>query len=104
MRAALQAVEDDVGRSWSVGELAEIAGMSRAQFKSEFAATVGTNVRDFIDMRRLRLAESRLVTGLAGVGELAGEVGFRSKASFQNAVKKLGGLRPGPQLRELMKS
>jgi AraC-like DNA-binding protein len=103
MRTALKAVDDDVGRAWTVGELAEIAGMSRSQFKAEFAATVGTNVRDFIDLRRLRFAESRLAAGLAGVSEVATSVGFRSKSSFQTAVKKLGGLRPGPQLRDLLR-
>jgi AraC-like DNA-binding protein len=89
VKTALDAVESVVGRAWTVGELAEIARMPRAAFKAEFQDTVGTSVRDFIDLRRVAGARARIAQGLVSMADAAAAVGFRSRSALTAAVRRL---------------
>lgn len=95
VKAALRAVQLDPARPWSIGELAEIAGMSRTDFTAEFQDAVGTGVQDFLVTRRVRLAETLLRTGAATVEEVSERVGFRSGGSFRRAFERITGHEPG---------
>ncbi|MEM6992882.1 MAG: AraC family transcriptional regulator [Myxococcota bacterium] len=95
VKAALAAVRVDPARPWSVGELAEIAGMSRADFVAGFQDAVGTGVQDFLMTRRVRLAEALLKTGAATIDTLSDRVGFNSTASFRRAFERVTGHAPG---------
>ncbi len=95
VKAALAAVRVDPARPWSVGELADIAGMSRAEFLASFQDTVGTGVQDFLTTRRVRFAETLLRTGAATVDELSQRAGFRSGGSFRRAFERITGHAPG---------
>lgn len=94
VKAALAAIQMDPARPWSMGELAELAGMSRAEFAAQFHDAVGTDVQDFLLMRRVRLAETLLRSGTATVDELSDRVGFRSTGSFRRAFEKVTGHAP----------
>jgi AraC-like DNA-binding protein len=94
MRTALEAIERDVGHAWTIGELAELAHLPRARFRAEFVDLVGIDVRDFVDLRRIRHAERAVQAGI-DLGELATRVGFRSRTAFERALRRVGALRPG---------
>jgi AraC-like DNA-binding protein len=93
VQAALAAVEADVGRAWTVRELADIAGMPRRAFEAAFADSVGTGVKDFVDLRRVRRAQAALAQGAADLADVAARVGFRSRASLRSAMHRLTGFR-----------
>lgn len=95
VKAALAAVRLDPARPWSIGELAEIAGTSRAEFLAGFQDAVGTDVQDFLTTRRIRFAETLLRTGAATVDELSERAGFRSSGSFRRAFERVTGHAPG---------
>lgn len=90
VKTALQAIEGDVSRAWTVGELAKLAGMSRRAFTHAFSDTVGVEVADFVAMRRIRAVESMVASGRATVGEAATAAGFRSRSALSGAVRRVG--------------
>lgn len=90
VKTALEAIEGDVSRAWTVGELSELAGMSRRAFVQAFSHTVGVDVADFVAMRRIRAVESLVASGRASVGDAAAAVGFRSRSALTGAVRRVG--------------
>ncbi|MEM6293103.1 MAG: AraC family transcriptional regulator [Myxococcota bacterium] len=90
VRSALKAIEGDVAHGWTVGELAEIAGLPRSAFKTEFRAAMGLSVPEYLGLRRVRRCEHMLAEGMTAVAEAATAAGFRSQSSFLAAARKLG--------------
>jgi AraC-like DNA-binding protein len=99
VRAALKAVEGDVAHPWTLGELAQIAGVPRHAFREEFQDVVGTDVTEYVTMRRIRRAQAAVLEGFATLDNVASEVGFRSVGAFRKAAAKVTGLRPLARLR-----
>ena len=93
VKAALVAVDKDVRHAWTVGELSNIAGMPRKAFEAAFSDSVGTNVKEYISLRRVAQARDAVAAGAASIAEVAASVGFRSRASLQNAMKRVGRIR-----------
>lgn len=91
VKAALAAVQGNLAHPWSVGELADIAGMGRRRFVAEFRDVVGTGVQDYVQLGRIRQAEELVRRGAAKVGDVAEAVGFRSQAAFARAFKRVTG-------------
>ncbi len=90
VRSALKAIEGDVAHGWTLGELAEIAGVPRSAFKAEFQSVMGISVSDYVGLRRLRRCESLVSDGMTAVADAASEVGFRSRASLLSATRRFG--------------
>jgi len=90
VRSALKAIDGDPAHAWTVGELAEIAGIPRSAFKSEFQGTMGVQVGEYLELRRLRRAQALLADGTTAVTEAAAAAGFRSGAGFKAALRRLG--------------
>jgi AraC-like DNA-binding protein len=93
IKAALVAVDRDVRHAWTVRELADIAGMPRKAFEAAFSDTVGTSVTEYISLRRVSRARDAVAAGAANIAEIAASVGFRSRASLQHALKRVGRIR-----------
>ena len=60
MAAAINAMHDDPAHRWTLGELAERAGMSRSIFALQFKETVGTSPMEYLTRWRMLLAGDRL--------------------------------------------
>jgi AraC-like DNA-binding protein len=81
--AALQAMERSLlGAPPSLESLADIAGLSVRHFTRRFRDSFGIPPIEFLDRKRLALAQQMLAYESAAVGEVAERMGFSSPAVF----------------------
>ncbi len=93
--AALRAVHDDPARSWTVPDLSDVAGVSRATLARRFTATVGEPPLTYVTRWRM-LTAARLLRETDGpIGVVARKVGYSSEFAFAKAFKREYGLAPG---------
>jgi AraC-like DNA-binding protein len=92
--AALGALHGDVGRSWTVADLARVAGMSRSVFAGRFALTVGRTPADYLARWRMALAREALKSGDRPLAEVASACGYGSVSAFSIAFRRLVGSPP----------
>lgn len=78
----------------SLGDLADLAGMSRSGFAGRFSAVLGRAPIEFLREVRLRRAARLLETTDLPVGAVAGRVGYASRGYFSRAFKELYGTYP----------
>ncbi|MFE3461551.1 AraC family transcriptional regulator [Nocardiopsis aegyptia] len=93
--AAVRAVHDDPAHPWSVAELGERAGLSRAAFSKRFTGMVGQSPLAYVTWWRLTTAAHLLREGELPLGAIAAKVGYRSQFAFANAFKREFGVAPG---------
>jgi len=91
---ALRLMHGDVGRGWTVGELAAAAGMSRSGFALRFRELVGIPPLDYLTRWRMQRARDALRRGERSVADLAATLGYRSESAFGNAFKRTFGTAP----------
>lgn len=91
---ALRLMHDDVGRGWTVGELARSVGMSRSVFAERFAAIVGSPPMEYLASWRITLAKQALVSREAPMADIAELAGYRSVSAFSTAFRRLTGSPP----------
>ncbi|MEZ4362987.1 MAG: AraC family transcriptional regulator [Kofleriaceae bacterium] len=80
---------------WSLANLSELAGMSRAVFARRFAQVVGVSPLAYVTARRLDLAARLLRESEQSLGEIAQAVGYESEFAFSRAFKRSRELAPG---------
>ena len=78
----------------SLGDLADLAGMSRSAFAGRFSAVLGRPPIEFLREVRLRRAARLLETTDLPVGMVAERVGYASRSYFSRAFKELHGTYP----------
>lgn len=93
--AAIAAVHDRSGESWTVASLARHVGMSRSAFAARFQALVDQTPVAYVTQWRMAIARDRLTTDDIGVLELAIELGYGSEAAFGRAFSREVGSSPG---------
>ncbi|MFL1379709.1 AraC family transcriptional regulator [Nocardiopsis protaetiae] len=93
--AAVQAVHSDPAHPWTVAELGERAGLSRAAFAKRFTAMVGLSPLAYVTWWRLTTAGRMLQESDAPISSVAARVGYSSQFAFANAFKREFGLSPG---------
>jgi AraC-like DNA-binding protein len=81
-------------QSWTLGEMARAAGMSRTRFAEEFRATTGETPGRIISRMRLTAVARRLVADLLSVEAAADEAGYSSSAAFVRAFRREFGETP----------
>lgn len=91
---ALQAMHADVGRDWTVADLASHAGMSRSAFARDFRKRAGQAPLTYLRRWRMTLARRALRSGHSPVGPLAARLGYASESAFGHAYKKTFGYAP----------
>ncbi|WAC70909.1 AraC family transcriptional regulator [Roseateles sp. SL47] len=92
---ALSMMHGDVGRRWTVDDLARAIGMSRTAFSTRFRERVGLPPLDYLTRWRMTLAADALRTGDASLMAIAERVGYASDTAFSNAFKRERGVSPG---------
>ena len=92
--AAVTAMLDDPGASFTLDRLAEIAGMSRSAFTMHFADAFGRSAMDFLKELRLRRAANTLANTSLPVKTVAASVGYASRSYFSRAFKAFHGIDP----------
>ena len=93
--AALRAMHEQPGHSWTVRELAEVAGLSRAAFARRFSSMVGQSPMAYLTWWRMSLAARLLLDTREPLGVVAQRVGYSSEFAFAGAFRREFGIAPG---------
>ncbi|MGD6755165.1 AraC family transcriptional regulator [Streptomyces sp. BH105] len=91
---ALRLVQDDPAHAWTVVELAERSGVSRAALARRFTELVGEPPMTYLTGWRLALAADLLREGEATVAAIARRVGYGSAFALSTAFKREYGVSP----------
>jgi AraC-like DNA-binding protein len=90
---ALTALHEAPGKSWSLEDLAAVAGMSRTRFASKFKDVVGRTPIDYLTAWRMTIACQSLAKGKS-VKSVAAEAGYDSAAAFSRVFARVAGQSP----------
>jgi len=91
---SLLAMHQDPSAEWTVGSLAQLAGMSRTAFAMRFASLVEETPIDYLTRWRMHLAADRILRSRPNLTRLAFELGYASDAAFRDAFKRRYGIAP----------
>lgn len=91
---ALARIHEAPERAWTLEELAEEAGLSRAAFARNFSASVGEPPHSYLTRWRMGIAAQLLEETDLRLSEIASRVGYRSEFSFSRAFKLARGVSP----------
>ncbi len=92
---ALKALHADAARSWTVPELAQISGLSRAAFARVFAQALGQTPIQYLTDWRMALARDHLRTSDLTLAQIAELIGYGSPFAFATAFQRHHDLPPG---------
>jgi AraC-like DNA-binding protein len=93
MNLALSSMHDDPAHRWTLQELAESVGMSRA-FTTKFRETVGETPMEYLTRWRMLLAGDRLKKSNESISIIATSFGYESESAFGKAFKRVIGSSP----------
>lgn len=80
--------------AWTVGTLAQKAGMSRSGFSARFSEVMGISVKQYLTEWRMSLARIKIMQGPVTLADLSEELGYQSEAAFSRAYKRVFGVSP----------
>ena len=81
-------------RSWTLDELAQNAGLSRAVLADRFAHVVGCPPMKYQALWRMQIAARLMADSKMKIGAVAHEVGYDSESAFSRAFKRTTGVSP----------
>ena len=90
----LSMLHERPAHAWTLKELADRAGASRAVVAERFAHLVGCPPMHYLTLWRMQVAGRLLADGAMKVAATAHEVGYESEAAFSRAFKKAVGVPP----------
>ncbi len=85
---ALQLLNEDISRRWTVDTIARCVGLSRPAFARRFLRAIGQAPMRYLTGRRMQLAAALLLGSDQSLAEVAVEVGYRSEFAFSRAFKR----------------
>lgn len=91
--SAICFLKENLRESFSIDELAERAGMSRAVFHRKFKELTSLSPVQFVKTLRLNTAAMHLASGIS-VNEAASQVGYASPSQFSREFKRQFGMTP----------
>ena len=86
--AALRRMHDEPTRTWTVGERAVEAALSRSTFFNRFCREVGEAPMEYLLGWRMAIAKDLLRGRDVSVGEVAQRVGYSSSSTFSVAFTR----------------
>jgi AraC-like DNA-binding protein/quercetin dioxygenase-like cupin family protein len=96
---ALRAIHEDPAHGWTVAELAQRSGLSRAPFARRFRQAVGEAPMTYLTRWRMSVAADLLATG-ERIAAVARQVGYDNEFAFAKAFKRVRGVAPGHHRRQ----
>jgi AraC-like DNA-binding protein len=90
---AVKAMHEKPAHNWTLDELADICGMSRARFAVNFKTAVGKTPLDYLTDWRISIAQNSIKQGKS-LKTLPYSVGYQSNAAFTRVFTKRIGLSP----------
>lgn len=91
---ALARIQQAPEQAWTLAQLAEEAGLSRATFARQFANMVGEPPHSYLTRWRMGIAARLLEASDLRLSEIAARVGYQSEFSFSRAFKQARGIAP----------
>jgi AraC-like DNA-binding protein len=90
---ALTAMHEAPKQSWTLDDLAGIAGMSRTRFAEHFRRRIGQTPIDYLTVWRMTVARQLLARDKS-VKNVALQVGYQSAAAFSRVFSRVTGQAP----------
>jgi AraC-like DNA-binding protein len=100
LATAIREMHTDPARSWTVGELAKTAALSRSAFFERFSRAVGLAPMEYLQAWRMAMAKDLLRRSKLAIDEVAERVGYASASTFSTAFARHVGQAPGRFARE----
>ena len=91
---ALNAIHQDIGRRWSLRDLAIASGRSRSGLAARFHEVMGETPFAYLTGRRMDIAAAALVRGDRSIATIATELGYGSTTTFTRAFTVAFGETP----------
>ena len=92
---ALELLNADISKRWTVELLARAVGLSRPAFARQFLRVLGLSPIRYLTQKRMQIAASILLGSDAALAEVASRVGYRSEFAFNRAFKRHYRVPPG---------
>lgn len=92
--SALRALHTEPARSWTLEELARVAGTSRSVLAERFPQLVGQAPMQYLAQWRMLLASNLLARSNAPLARIAEEVGYQTDTAFSRAFRREYGMPP----------
>jgi AraC-like DNA-binding protein len=90
---ALTAMHETPKKSWTLDDLAGVAGMSRTRFAEHFRTRIGQTPIEYLTVWRMTVARQLLARGKP-VKSVALQVGYQSAAAFSRVFSRVTGQAP----------
>ena len=90
---AITAMHTEPAEAWTLNDLADIAGMSRAQFATKFRQTVGSTPGHYLSSWRIGVAQSLLLRGKS-LQVVADAVGYANASALSRVFRSHIGTSP----------
>jgi AraC-like DNA-binding protein len=94
LAAAINAMHEEPAHRWTLGELAERAGMSRSIFALKFKNKVGASPMEYLMRWRMLLAADKLTNSGDPISTIALSLSYESESAFSTAFKRVMGRSP----------
>ncbi len=91
----LREIHENPGRPWTVQQLSDVAGLSRAAFTRRFRAATGTSPMAYLTQWRLDSAAHVLQQSDAPLTAVARRFGYATPFAFTTAFRRRYGVPPG---------
>lgn len=91
---AMRQMHAQLGRSWTVAQLAKVAALSRSAFFDRFLRTVGLPPMEYLLAWRMAVAKDLLRREELGLDEVAERIGYGSASAFSTAFSRHVGQPP----------
>lgn len=92
---ALQLVQRDPARDWTLASLAQCVSMSRSAFSARFTELVGESPMQYVTRWRMHVAGAWMRDEGMTASECGIKLGYNSEAAFSRAFKRVMGAPPG---------
>jgi AraC-like DNA-binding protein len=92
---ALELLNADISKRWTVELLARAVGLSRPVFARQFMRVLGLSPMRYLTQKRMQVAASILLGSEAALAEVASRVGYTSEFAFNRAFKRHFQVPPG---------
>ncbi len=84
----------DLGRSWTVGEMADRVGLSKSRFYTVYKSVYGTSPVDDLIRARVDSAKNALEFGTDSLSQIAEALGYGNLTHFMRQFKAFTGMTP----------
>jgi len=101
LRKVLAQIEDRMGESINLSDLADVLDLSDWQFIRAFKAAVGQTPHQYLLARRVTRARELLATNKLALSEIAYACGFASQSHMTDVFRQKLGITPGRYRKEM---